>query len=145
MTVVNLKTWRFASVGWLTSLMIPVVLVATWWALCGQIGTPWTAPLLADALVVGAAVTDYNRGRIDNKLTFPFFLWTIVLTCASTLVPGGLGFPRLGMCLWGMLAGVAPLVAVCGSGAGRGDLKLAAVLGSILGPERALIIVITAL
>jgi Flp pilus assembly protein protease CpaA len=99
-----------------------------------------------------SAITDFNRHRIYNWNTYSAFLWAIAINVvasagaddgtsmvpafqsAATVGPTMLGGVGIGECLAG--AGVCFLITLFGydlSGGGAGDVKLATVIGALLG------------
>jgi Flp pilus assembly protein protease CpaA len=139
---------------WTTALLFPLVVGPVWclgwFGHGGRIGTLTGLVLLATLAV--SAVTDFNRHRIYNWTTYSAFLWAIVINVAASVgVPDGtslvpafqsaatvgptmLGGVGIGECLAG--AGICFLITLFGydlSGGGAGDVKLATVIGALLG------------
>ena len=139
---------------WSAALLFPLV-VGPVWCLAwhgsgGRLGT-LTGLILLGSLVV-SAITDFNRQRIYNWVTYPAFLWVVAINvfvsikmysgeslfpafAATDFVgPPWLGGIGLAECLAG--AGVCFLITLFGydlSGGGAGDVKIAAVIGAVLG------------
>jgi len=89
-----------------------------------------SATVLTTACVVIAAATDLRRRRIPNWLTFP------AIAAGWVLWASFLGWKGLAISVGGTFA--APLLLVLlhlGRGPGMGDIKLAAAVGSLLGPR----------
>jgi Flp pilus assembly protein protease CpaA len=139
---------------WYAALLFPLVIGPAWclaWhGHAGRVGTLAGLSLLATVLV--SAITDYHRQRIYNWTTYTAFLWALVISIVATvatygthsLIPsftsaeiigphflGGIG---IGECLAG--AAVCFMITLFGydlSGGGAGDVKIAAVIGALLG------------
>lgn len=102
--------------------------------------TPLAAGLLLTVLLAVAVWRDVATRRIPNRLILAGMLSGIALNC---LLPAGAGVfvaPYGGLGLWGALAGLAtglllllPMYALRALGAG--DVKLIAMVGSVLGPQ----------
>jgi len=95
---------------------------------------PWRAALVAGllALMPAAALIDLRHRIIPNRLTYPaLLLFPVVLGLAW--ISGAAVDPVRG--LFGLLlyGGVLFLVAVVSRGMGMGDVKLAALIGLVLG------------
>lgn len=92
-----------------------------------------------------AAVTDIRYRKIYNWTTYPLIVWSILLAAAVTML-GLCGYEAAwvgGVDLTGAMAGMLccgaiTLVAYFGSGGGAGDVKLALVVGGMLGVEQGL-------
>jgi Flp pilus assembly protein protease CpaA len=139
---------------WTVALLFPLV-VGPLWCLAwhghgGRLGT--FSGLVLIAALVTSAVTDFNRQRIYNWTTYTAFLWAVVISVVATLTassgdslgptfetartigPHWLGGIGIGECLAG--AAVCFFVLMFGydlSGGGAGDVKLATVIGALLG------------
>jgi len=97
-------------------------------------------PVLAAAVAVTAAVSDFKERRIPNRLTYPAMLAGLVLQTAIHGWKGlllGLG----GGLFWGGIFFLFYLV----RGLGAGDVKLATALGCIIGDASPQVMVATAL
>jgi len=93
-----------------------------------------SATALTTVTVGVALVTDLRQRRIPNRLTFPAMVAGLVLWTAC------LGWMGLASSVGGLFA--APLLLVVihlGRGPGMGDIKLAAAVGSLLGPRLAIV------
>jgi prepilin peptidase CpaA len=87
-------------------------------------------PVAAVAVAVIAAITDVRSRRIPNRLTYPAMIAGLAL---QTVVHGWHGFVvALG---GGLLFGGVFLIFHLLRAMGAGDVKLAAALGCILGPD----------
>ena len=105
-------------------------------------------------LIVGllvATITDIGSCKIFNWTTYPLIAWAIVFSAAvSLLTLGGyevvwLGEQGLVGAVFGMMCcGAITLVAYFGSGGGAGDVKLALMVGGLLGPESGVLVVAVA-
>jgi prepilin peptidase CpaA len=90
--------------------------------------------ILTIAVVVMAVITDLRWRRIPNLLTFPAFFVAIAIRMFFQ------GWVGLALALSGaVLAPTLLLLMHGGRGIGMGDLKLAAVIGALLGPAMALV------
>lgn len=139
---------------WQAALLLPVVVGPIWllatYGRIGQLGTLTGLVLLATLLT--SAITDYNRQRIYNWTTYSAFLWALIINISASVATYGteplapafehapvigntlLGGIGIGECLVG--AGACFLICLFGydlSGGGAGDVKLAAVIGALLG------------
>ncbi len=139
---------------WLVSLLFPAV-VGPIWCLAwhgngGRVGT--LAGLILLGVIIASAITDYRRHRIYNWATYSAFLWALAINVvasaasfhtepllptfqpAAVVGPTWLGGVGLGEFVAG--AGVCFLITLFGfdlSGGGAGDVKLATVIGGVLG------------
>jgi prepilin peptidase CpaA len=136
-------------------LVLPAVLGPPWAWLLGGWTAAW-APLLGTwigfitlALVVTCAYTDLSWRKIFNWATYPALLWAFGLNLAGTLFhlpeiadpdgPGFVGHVGLVGCLGGFAVCFFLMMLVYRlAKGGAGDVKLAAVLGALLGVERGL-------
>jgi prepilin signal peptidase PulO-like enzyme (type II secretory pathway) len=139
---------------WTIALALPLVVGPVWCLVwreqIGWLGTLGGFVLLA--ALAASAVTDFQRHRIYNFVTYTAFLWALVINLTATLLSAGgsssgslvdratalgptwLGGIGVGQCLGGAAACfLFTLVAYHLSGGGAGDVKLAAVIGSFLG------------
>jgi leader peptidase (prepilin peptidase) / N-methyltransferase len=95
---------------------------------------PWQAGLVGGllALMPGIALIDLRHRIIPNRLTYPsLVLFSLVVVLARVI--GGVGDPAsaaIGLLLYG---GILFVVAVVSRGMGMGDVKLAALIGLVLG------------
>jgi leader peptidase (prepilin peptidase) / N-methyltransferase len=95
---------------------------------------PWQAGLVGGllALMPGIALIDLRHRIIPNRLTYPsLLLFSLVVVLARVI--GGVGDPAragIGLLLYG---GILFVVAVVSRGMGMGDVKLAALIGLVLG------------
>jgi leader peptidase (prepilin peptidase) / N-methyltransferase len=94
---------------------------------------PWQAGLVGGllALMPGIALIDLRHRIIPNRLTYPSLLFSLVVVLARVI--GGVGDPSragIGLLLYG---GILFVVAVVSRGMGMGDVKLAALIGLVLG------------
>jgi Flp pilus assembly protein protease CpaA len=139
--------------AWLAGLALPA-LVGPVWVLAldhspRSLPATWTGMVVV-ALVVTCACTDLIWRKIPNWATYPAVLWALGINAVGTLrgeppvegmgetvAVGPLGYVGFGRCLLGLAAcfGVMFLVYRLSRG-GAGDVKLAAALGALLGPER---------
>jgi leader peptidase (prepilin peptidase)/N-methyltransferase len=95
---------------------------------------PWQATLVAGllALMPGIALIDLRHRIIPNRLTYPALLIFATVVVLAWSIGDAADPPRagIGMLLYG---GVLFVVAVASRGMGMGDVKLAAVIGLVLG------------
>jgi prepilin peptidase CpaA len=139
---------------WAVALLFPLVVGPVWclaWhAYGGRIGT--LAGLVLLATLITSAITDFNRQRIYNWTTYSALLWALAINIvvttaaghdgsllpslepASVVGPPMLGGVGIGECLAGAaLCFVVTLFGYDLSGGGAGDVKLATVIGALLG------------
>ena len=95
---------------------------------------PWQAVLVGGllALMPGIALIDLRHRIIPNRLTYPALILFAVLILLAWLI-GDAADPReaaIGLLLYG---GILFVVAVVSRGMGMGDVKLAALIGLVLG------------
>jgi Flp pilus assembly protein protease CpaA len=139
---------------WAAALALPLV-IGPVWCLVWQSQTHWLgtlAGLVLLAVLGTCAVTDARRHRIYNWATYSAFLWALVINVAASSMSSGEGalnqaYNRAtvigpetlgGVGLTQSLAGAALcfLITLAGyhlSGRGAGDVKLATVIGALLG------------
>jgi prepilin peptidase CpaA len=101
-----------------------------------------TLLLIALALAIAAAVFDVREHRIPNWLTYPGIVLGLVLR--GLLLRGGLfGLKGLGSAVAGLLlAGGVMLLFYVVRAMGAGDVKLMAAVGSLVGPEHAVVVLL---
>jgi Flp pilus assembly protein protease CpaA len=139
--------------AWWIALVLPVVLGPPWvwllggWSWAPAVGT-WTGCVTV-ALVATCACTDLTWHKIFNWATYPAALWAVGLNLVGTLThanridgpdePSVLGHVGLLPCLlgFGVCFFLMLLIYRLARG-GAGDVKLAAVLGTLFGLERGL-------
>ncbi len=108
----------------LTSVLLTVMTVARWgWSVQTSIGWVYMLFLLA------VAVIDFEHHRVLNIMLAP----AAIVVVGISLLPGSLGLPSA--LLGGVVGfGIFFLLAIIGRGAlGMGDVKLAGVIGMMLG------------
>jgi leader peptidase (prepilin peptidase)/N-methyltransferase len=95
---------------------------------------PWHAVLVAGllALMPGIALIDLRHRIIPNRLTYPALLLFPPIVLLAWLV-GASADPVRGLVGLLLYGGVLFLVAVVSRGMGMGDVKLAALVGLVLG------------
>lgn len=140
---------------WTAALLFPAVVGPAWcfgWrGIDGRLGT--LASLILIATLFTSAVTDVRRQRIYNWTTYSAALWAIAINLVATIAAGSddgsflpslepasiigphaLGGIGLGECLaGGALCFLVTLIGYDLSGGGAGDVKLAGVIGLLLG------------
>lgn len=101
-----------------------------------------TLLLIALALAIAAAVFDVREHRIPNWLTYPGIVLGLVLR--GLLLRGGLfGLKGLGSAVAGLLlAGGVMFLFYAVRAMGAGDVKLMAAVGSLVGPEHAVVVLL---
>lgn len=137
---------------WKVALLFPAVIGPVWciaWhSFNSQLGT--LAGLVLLSALVTSAVTDYQRQRIFNWTTYSAVLWALAINVIASIAAGReilpsfepaaligpqwLGGIGISECLGG--AALCFFVTMIGydlSGGGAGDVKLAAVIGALLG------------
>ncbi|HBE66524.1 MAG TPA: hypothetical protein DDW52_00110 [Planctomycetaceae bacterium] len=98
---------------------------------------------LAVALII-ASVTDVQKRKIYNWLTYPLFAHAFVFALLQTILPNwsfvsGVNFADF---LFGALTCFTiTFVAYCASQGGAGDVKLAAAIGGFLGVELGILVI----
>ncbi len=139
---------------WPAALLFPLV-VGPIWCLAwqghgGRAGT--LAGLVLIATLLTSAITDFQRHRIYNWVTYSAFLWALIINVVAWVTAYGtvsqlpsfapaeiVGPPMLGgVGIGEFVAGAAVcfMITLFGydlSGGGAGDVKLAAVIGAVLG------------
>lgn len=130
---------------WFAALALPLVVGPVWCLAWSQIDLTGPARWLGTlagfvllAVLAACTVTDVRGNRIYNWATYSAFLWAILINIAALPSPSAppewLGSVGIGQSLGG--AALCFLITLAGyhmSGRGAGDVKLAAVLGAILG------------
>jgi Flp pilus assembly protein protease CpaA len=127
---------------WYAALALPLVVGPVWCLVWSQtnhwLGT--LAGLVLLAVLATCTVTDVRGHRIYNWATYSAFLWAILINVAASawpsVPPEWLGGVGIGKSLAG--AGLCFLITLAGyhmSGRGAGDVKLAAVIGALLGVQ----------
>jgi leader peptidase (prepilin peptidase)/N-methyltransferase len=95
---------------------------------------PWQAVLVGGllALMPGVALIDLRHRIIPNRLMYPSLILFPVLIVLAPLIDGAVDPARagIGLVLYG---GILFVVAVVSRGMGMGDVKLAALIGVVLG------------
>ena len=103
--------------------------VALWFA------DPWQAALLAPflGLLVAISVIDVRHKRIPNRLVYPSAVAAALFVVVADLAGGGLdaATAAVGFLAYGLVLLVIALMAP--KGMGMGDVKLAALIGVVLG------------
>jgi leader peptidase (prepilin peptidase)/N-methyltransferase len=95
---------------------------------------PWRAVLLAPfaGLMVALSVIDIRHRRIPNRLVYPAVVIAAAVIVAGDLAGGGLDVLDAGIGLFAY--GLALLIiALISTGMGMGDVKLAGLIGLVLG------------
>jgi leader peptidase (prepilin peptidase) / N-methyltransferase len=128
---------RCRSCGERISVMYPLLELSTAVLVAGAAAAydrPWIAVMLALFLALTPAITwiDIERRIIPNRITYPAFLGFAGYVVIAWLFDGGTDPPRalIGALLYG---GGLFLVALVSRGMGMGDVKLALVIGVVLG------------
>lgn len=139
---------------WKVALLFPAVIGPVWclaWqSFDNRLGT--LAGLVLLSALVTSAITDYQRQRIFNWTTYSAVLWALAINVIASIAAGHegsilpsfepavligpkwLGGIGISECLGG--AALCFFVTMIGydlSGGGAGDVKLAAVIGALLG------------
>lgn len=129
--------------AWLAALGFPAVIGPIWVALLARFGAPLAtgSGLILVFLLSVASYTDLRWRRIPNWATYPAALWGVALSAAPAALRPLLGGIGLAESLVGLCAGFAAMFVIYHlAGAGAGDVKLAAALGTLLGPQQVLVI-----
>lgn len=128
--------------AWLAALLSPALVGPLWIGLFGLIqprpfiGT--LTGLVAVLLLAVCSVTDLSRRKIPNWATYSAMLWALGVNLTASLVGPQefLGAVGVGAALMGGAVCFGLMLFVYQfSGGGAGDVKLAAALGWLLGPE----------
>jgi leader peptidase (prepilin peptidase)/N-methyltransferase len=95
---------------------------------------PWLAVLVAGllALMPGIALIDLRHRIIPNRLTYPALLLLGAVIVLARLIGGAADPARAGIGLL-LYGGILFIVAMVSRGMGMGDVKLAALIGLVLG------------
>jgi leader peptidase (prepilin peptidase)/N-methyltransferase len=95
---------------------------------------PWVGGLLAGllALMPAIAVIDVEHRIIPNRLTYPALLVALLAVAAAWLAGAPIE-PLRGLAGLALYGGILFVVAVISRGMGMGDVKLAALIGLVLG------------
>jgi leader peptidase (prepilin peptidase) / N-methyltransferase len=95
---------------------------------------PWQAVLVGGllALMPGVALIDLRHRIIPNRLMYPSLILFPVLIVLAWLIDGAVDPARAGIGL-ALYGGILFVVAVISRGMGMGDVKLAALIGVVLG------------
>jgi len=128
---------RCRTCGERISVMYPLLELSTALLVAGAAATydrPWVAVMVALFLALMPAITwiDIERRIIPNRITYPAFLGFAAYVGIAWLFDGGTDPVRglMGALLYG---GGLFLVALVSRGMGMGDVKLALVIGVVLG------------
>jgi leader peptidase (prepilin peptidase) / N-methyltransferase len=96
---------------------------------------PWRAVLLAPfaGLMVAISVIDIRHRRIPNRLVYPAFLIAAAVIVVGDLAGGGLDALDAGIGLFAYGLGLMIIALISPKGMGMGDVKLAGLIGLVLG------------
>ena len=96
---------------------------------------PWRAVLLAPfaGLMVAISVIDIRHRRIPNRLVYPAFVIAAAVIIVGGLAGGGLDALDAGIGLFAYGAGLMIIALISPKGMGMGDVKLAGLIGLVLG------------
>jgi leader peptidase (prepilin peptidase) / N-methyltransferase len=96
---------------------------------------PWRAVLLAPfaGLMVAISVIDVRHRRIPNRLIYPAFLIAAAVIIVGDLAGGGLDALDAGIGLVAYGLGLMIIALISPKGMGMGDVKLAGLIGMVLG------------
>ena len=96
---------------------------------------PWTAALLAPflALLVAISLIDFRTKKIPNRLVYPAYLVAAVAIVVADLVGSELDAIRAGIGFLAYGIGLLAIALISPRGMGMGDVKLAALIGLVLG------------
>jgi Flp pilus assembly protein protease CpaA len=147
--------------AWRIAVPVPLVLAVPWVLLCRGVGAPaemgTLRGLLLALLLLSATVTDLRRRRIYNWTTYTVLSWMVLLELLGAMLgsvsEGETGFAAaivaaLGILPWrdslaGFAAGFAIMFVLYNVfRGGAGDLKLVAVLGTLIGANQIIEILI---
>lgn len=95
---------------------------------------PWRAGIVAGllAMMPGIALIDVRHRIIPNRLTYPALLFFPIVIVAAWLAGASVD-PLAGLVGLALFGGALFVVAVISGGMGMGDVKLAALVGLVLG------------
>ena len=96
---------------------------------------PWTAALLAPflALLVAISVIDFRTKKIPNRLVYPTYLVAAAALVVADLTGSELDAIRAGIGFLAYGIGLLAIALISPRGMGMGDVKLAALIGLVLG------------
>ena len=96
---------------------------------------PWRAVLLAPfaGLMVAISVIDIRHRRIPNRLIYPAVLIAAAVILVGDLAGGGLNALDAGIGLFAYGLGLMIIALISPKGMGMGDVKLAGLIGLVLG------------
>lgn len=96
---------------------------------------PWRAVLLAPfaGLMVAISVIDVRHRRIPNRLIYPAFVIAAAVIIVGDLAGGGLDALDAGIGLVAYGLGLMIIALISPKGMGMGDVKLAGLIGMVLG------------
>jgi leader peptidase (prepilin peptidase) / N-methyltransferase len=96
---------------------------------------PWRAVLLAPfaGLMVALSVIDIRHRRIPNRLVYPAFVIAAAVIIAGDVAGGGLDTLDAGIGLVAYGLGLMVIALISPKGMGMGDVKLAGLIGLVLG------------
>lgn len=127
---------------WMAALAFPLVAAPVAWLLNASTGHWLTslAGMVLLAVLATCAFTDVRGHRIYNWATYSAFLWAVLINVVAldwnSAPPDWLGSVGIAKSLGG--AGLCFLITLAGyhmSGRGAGDVKLATVIGALLGVQ----------
>ena len=131
-----LRTWNRSDVHPARAAVLVGVTVALFVGLAIRYGDSWVLPafLVVAAGLVALSVIDFEQFLLPNRIVYPLAFATLALLVVAALGDGAWG--DLGRALLGGVAAMAALGAlhlVSPRSMGFGDVKLAFVLGLVLG------------
>jgi leader peptidase (prepilin peptidase) / N-methyltransferase len=96
---------------------------------------PWRSVLLAPfaGLMVAISVIDIHHRRIPNRLVYPAFVIAAAVIVVGDLAGGGLDALDAGIGLFAYGLGLMIIALISPKGMGMGDVKLAGLVGLVLG------------
>ena len=96
---------------------------------------PWRAVLLAPfaGLMVAISVIDIRHRRIPNRLVYPALVIAAAVIIVGDLAGGGLDSLDAGIGLFAYGLGLVIIALISPKGLGMGDVKLAGLIGLVLG------------
>jgi leader peptidase (prepilin peptidase)/N-methyltransferase len=96
---------------------------------------PWAAALLAPflALLVAISVIDFRTKKIPNRLVYPAYLIAAAAIVVADLAGSELNAIRAGIGFLAYGIGLLAIALISPRGMGMGDVKLAALIGLVLG------------